>query len=122
MGPPAAPAAHYHTQAAPLTSEVQMSYSVSLFRFVSLDEAAAIAGVSPVTLARHASGSKPARCLAGFPPPARRGRGQRLAWVMADVLAWIAAQRTYQEPRYQQAQVVPRPRRGRPRLAAGGEA
>lgn len=52
MGPPAAPAAHYHTQAASLTSEVQMSDSVSLFRFVSLDEAAAIAGVSPVTLAR----------------------------------------------------------------------
>lgn len=75
-----------------------MSDSVSLFRFVSLDEAAAIAGVSPVTLARHASGQKLARCLADFPAPARHGRGQRLAWIAADIHAWIEAQRTYAAP------------------------
>lgn len=98
-----------------------MSDSVSVFRFVSLDEAAAIAGVSPVTLARHAAGSKPARCLAGFPAPARRGRGQRLAWVLVDIQAWVESHRTYAAPQPAPTGAGKR-RPGRPRLAAGGGA
>ncbi|MEW5890683.1 MAG: DNA-binding protein [Pseudomonadota bacterium] len=98
-----------------------MSDLVSIFRFVSLDEAAALAGVSPVTLARHAGGTKPARCLVGFPAPARRGRGQRLAWVLADVQAWIDAQRTYTAPQPAPTGAGKR-RPGRPRLATGGGA
>lgn len=38
-----------------------MSDSQSLFRFVSAEEAAALAGVSPITLVRHASGAKALR-------------------------------------------------------------
>lgn len=96
--------------------------NIELLRLVEAEEVARLVAVSPGGLKRHACGAKPLACLKNFPQPARSGRGQRVYWLLADVVRWLQQQSTYPAAQQQQAGNVltlPASRRGRPRKGAG---
>jgi predicted DNA-binding transcriptional regulator AlpA len=95
---------------------MQLPENIGLLRLVEAEEVARMVAVSPGGLKRHANGAKPLSCLKGFPPPARAGRGQRVFWLLADVVRWLQQQSTYPT---QHDNVLPMPRRGRPRKGVG---